>query len=160
MMKLPFIVGIVAILAVIATGLYVSDFTAYLGSDPGTCNNCHVMDGVYENWAHGAHRTWAVCGDCHTPHALIPKYLIKAQSGFRHVSAFTLGDIPDAIRPRPSSIKIIQDNCIRCHSETVADIMAGSMPFDRYCFDCHRDTAHGERGISISPYPDKEVYHR
>ena len=159
-MKLPFVVGIVAVLAVLATGLYVSDFTAYLGSDPSTCNNCHVMDGVYENWMHGDHRSWAVCGDCHTPHAFIPKYLIKAESGFRHVSAFTLGHIPDAIRPRSSSIKIIQDNCIRCHAETVAEIMAGSMSFDQYCFDCHRDTAHGERGISISPYPDKEVYHR
>jgi cytochrome c nitrite reductase small subunit len=159
-MKLPLIVGIVAILAVIGTGLYASDFTAYLGNDPATCNNCHVMDDVYENWGHSAHRAWAACGDCHTPHALIPKYLVKAASGFRHVSAFLLGDIPDAIRPRLSSIKIIQDNCIRCHADTVADILNGAMPFDRYCFDCHRDTAHGERGVSISPYPDKEVYHR
>jgi cytochrome c nitrite reductase small subunit len=26
------------------------------------------------------------------------------------------------------------------------------MPFDRYCFECHRSVAHGERGISLLPY--------
>jgi cytochrome c nitrite reductase small subunit len=155
-MKLPLIVGIFAFLAVIGTGLYVSDFTAYLGNDPVTCNNCHVMDAVYENWVHGSHRSWAVCSDCHTPHAFIPKYFVKAQSGFRHVSAFTLGHLPDAIRARQSSLEVLQENCIRCHTDTVEDIIAGPMTFDRYCFDCHRSTAHGERGISLLPYQDKE----
>jgi hypothetical protein len=30
------------------------------------------------------------------------------------------------------------------------------MPLDRYCFDCHRTTAHGEGGISLLPYQDQE----
>jgi cytochrome c nitrite reductase small subunit len=155
-MKLPLIVGLIALLAVAATGLYVTDFTAYLGNDPATCNNCHPMDYVYEGWYHAGHQEWSTCNDCHTPHAIIPKYLVKAQSGYHHVTAFLFGDIPDAIRAKESSDQVIQENCIRCHSETVDNMLNSVMEFDRYCFDCHRSVAHGERGISILPYQDKE----
>jgi len=159
-MKIPIIVGIIALVLILGYGMYVTEFLTYLGNNPTTCNNCHVMDAVYEGWYHAGHQDWAVCGDCHTPHAFIPKYVVKALSGFRHVSAFTLGHIPDAIRPRESSLKIIQDNCIRCHSETVANILSGPMDnevtFDRNCFDCHRSVSHGERGISLLPYQHKE----
>ena len=150
-MKLPLLVSLVAVVAVAATGLYVTDFTAYLGNDPATCNNCHVMDAAYEGWLHGSHREWAACGDCHTPHAFIPKYIVKAQSGFRHVSAFTLGHIPPAIRAVPASQTVIQANCIRCHADTVEAVAVGQMDADRYCFECHRDTAHGDRGLSLLP---------
>jgi cytochrome c nitrite reductase small subunit len=153
-MRLPLIVGIVALIAVAGVGMYVTGFTAYLGSDPATCNNCHVMDAVYENWYHGGHRQWAGCTDCHTPHDFVPKYLVKAESGMRHVSAFTLGEIPKAIRAKPASVKIIQANCIRCHAETVAEIGDGQMDAGRNCFECHRSVAHGERGISLLPYQD------
>lgn len=150
MLKIPLLIGIVSLLAVAAVGLYTTDFTAYLGNDPTTCNNCHVMDAAYEGWYHASHQEWATCGDCHTPHALIPKYIVKAQSGYHHVSAFTLGHIPDAIRAKESSRKIINDNCIYCHSETVEDIVNSPMQGDRPCFDCHRDVGHGNRGISIA----------
>ena len=155
-MKLPLIVGLIALVAVVGAGLYVSDFTAYLGNAPETCNNCHPMDNVYEGWYHAGHQEWATCNDCHTPHAIIPKYFVKAQSGYHHVTAFLFGDIPDAIRAKESSDRVIQENCIRCHEETVATILDSTMAFDRNCFDCHRNTAHGERGISILPYQDKE----
>jgi cytochrome c nitrite reductase small subunit len=159
-MKLPFIVGLVALIMVLGVGMYVTDFTAYLGNDPTTCNNCHVMDAVYEGWYHAGHQEWATCGDCHTPHALIPKYIVKGLSGIRHVSAFTLGEIPDAIRAKTSSKKVVQENCVRCHAETVSVIMEGPQEFDRYCYDCHRSTSHGEGGISLLPYQDKEKYNR
>ncbi|MBI3243594.1 MAG: cytochrome c nitrite reductase small subunit [Chloroflexi bacterium] len=151
-MKLPLIVGIVALVIVAGTLMYVSDFTVYLGNDPTACNNCHVMDAAYEGWYHGGHKLWAECNDCHTPHDLIPKYFVKARSGFNHVSAFTLGEIPNAIRAKESSREIIQANCIRCHAETVSNIADGQMDAERYCFECHRDVAHGERGRSILPY--------
>lgn len=155
-MKLPIIVGIISIAIVTGVGLYVTDFTAYLGNNPATCNNCHVMDGAYESWYHSGHKEWTSCNDCHTPHALIPKYYVKALSGYHHVSAFTLGNIPNAIRAKEESREIVQDNCIRCHDDTVADIMEGPMAFDRYCFDCHRSVAHGERGVSLLPYQHTE----
>jgi cytochrome c nitrite reductase small subunit len=155
-MKLAILIGAIALVAVLGTVLYVSDFTAYLGNNPQACNNCHVMDYAYENWYHSGHGKWAACNDCHTPHDFIPKYIVKAQSGFRHVSAFLLGHIPDAIRARESSREVVQENCVRCHQETVALILEGPMPLDRYCYECHRNVAHGERGIAILPYPDQE----
>jgi cytochrome c nitrite reductase small subunit len=155
-MRIALLIGVLALLAVIGVGLYVTDFTAYLGNNPTTCNNCHVMDAVYESWYHGGHKLWANCSDCHTPHDLIPKYIVKAQSGFNHVSAFLLGHIPDAIRAKESSLQIVQENCIRCHEEAADNIINGPMAFDRYCFDCHRSVSHGERGISTLPYQHKE----
>jgi cytochrome c nitrite reductase small subunit len=150
-MKLPIIVGFLALLAVIGMALHATNFTAYLGDDPAACNNCHVMDTAYESWYHSGHAKWATCNDCHTPHQLIPKYIVKADAGFRHVSAFMLGDIPPAIRARESSRQIIHENCIYCHRSTVEDVIAGPMDFDLYCFECHREVAHGTRGIALSP---------
>ena len=149
------LVGLV-LLTLIGVGLYVTDFTAYMGNNPTTCNNCHVMDAVYESWYHAGHKLWANCNDCHTPHALIPKYIVKAQSGYHHVTAFISGSIPTAIRAKLSSKKVVQENCIRCHTETVSAMLDSVMEFDRYCVDCHRTVAHGERGISLLPYQHQE----
>jgi len=153
--KFALIFGIVALLVVVGVGLYVTDFTAYLGNDPATCNNCHVMDAVYESWYHGSHLSWASCGDCHTPHALIPKYITKGLSGYHHVSAFALGNIPDAIRAKRGSLEIVQENCVRCHIDTVDSNFEEAMDSERYCFDCHRFVSHGERGVSLLPYQDQ-----
>lgn len=155
-MKLTILVGLAALLIAAGVGLYVTDFTAYLGNNPTTCNNCHVMDAAYEGWYHSGHRMWANCSDCHTPHALIPKYIVKAESGYHHVTAFTFGNIPVAIRAKTSSKEVIQENCIRCHEETVSAMLDNTMEFDRYCFECHRSIAHGERGVSILPYQHSE----
>ncbi len=160
-MRIALLVGVLALLAVLVVGAYVTGFTDYLGNDPSTCNNCHVMDAVYENWYHSGHRQWTTCNDCHTPHELIPKYYIKALSGYHHVSAFITGNIPTAIRAKPSSDKIIQANCLRCHEQTV-DNLDWQMTYtahesERYCFSCHRSVAHGERGITIHPYQHPEV---
>lgn len=155
-MRIVLIVGIIALLVVVGVGLYVTDFTAYLGNNPSTCNNCHVMDAVYESWYHGGHKQWSNCNDCHTPHDLLPKYIVKAQSGYHHVTAFIFGDIPNAIRAKRSSREVVQENCIRCHAETVSTMLESEMDFDRYCFDCHRAVAHGERGISLLPYQHTE----
>ncbi|UCD97714.1 MAG: cytochrome c nitrite reductase small subunit [Chloroflexota bacterium] len=154
-MKFILVLGIVALLIVVGVGLYVTDFVAYLGNNPTTCNNCHVMDSVYESWYHGSHQAWATCGDCHTPHALIPKYITKGISGYHHVSAFILGKIPDAIRAKRDSLEVVQDNCVRCHTDTVDAILEMSLNYERFCFDCHRHVSHGERGVSLLPYQDK-----
>ncbi|MBM4422855.1 MAG: cytochrome c nitrite reductase small subunit [Chloroflexi bacterium] len=154
-MKLQIGVGVLALVIVAGTLMYVSDFTVYLGNDPTTCNNCHVMDAAYEGWFHSPHKLWANCNDCHTPHDLIPKYIVKAQNGFNHVSAFTLGNIPSAIRAKESTREIVQENCVRCHINTVDSVADGQMDSERYCFECHRDIAHGQRGVSVLPYQDK-----
>lgn len=157
-MKYAVIVGVIALAAVLGVGLWATNFTAYLADDPTTCNNCHVMDAAYEGWFHAGHQQWAVCNDCHTPHAFIPKYFVKARSGMNHVTMFTLGHIPEPLRAKESSKEIVQANCIRCHETAVSMIADGQMDSGRYCFACHRDVAHGQRGISILPHQDKGVY--
>lgn len=162
MLKIPFIIGAIALLAVAITGMYVTDFTAYLGNNPTTCNNCHVMDYVYEGWYHAGHQEWTTCNDCHTPHPLIPKYIVKAQSGYHHVTAFMFRDIPDAIRAKESSRQVIQENCIRCHEDAVENLDMGITytpeEEERYCFECHRSVAHGARGLTLLPYQHTEEY--
>lgn len=158
-MKLPLIIGIIALVIVLAVGMLSTEFITYLGDDPTTCNNCHVMDGVYEGWYHAGHQPWANCTDCHVPHSnFVAKYYVKAVSGFNHVRHFTFGSIPEPIRAKPATDEIIQENCIRCHSETVSAVADGQMDSGRYCFECHRSVAHGERGISILPHQDKGIY--
>ena len=127
-MKIALTLGVIALIVVVLTGMYVTDFTAYMGNNPSTCNNCHVMDAVYESWYHAGHKTWAVCGDCHTPHAFIPKYWTKAVSGYHHVTAFLFGEIPGAIRAKDESKEIVQENCERCHTEMVSALLDNPMP--------------------------------
>lgn len=152
--KLPLWIGLASLVVVLGVGLSVTNFTAYLGNNPATCNNCHVMDAVYEGWYHSAHRMAATCADCHTPHDFIPKYIVKAESGMNHVFHFTFNLIPEPLRAKPATDRIVQANCIRCHSQAVAEIADGQMGAGRFCFDCHRTVAHGERGISLLPYQD------
>jgi cytochrome c nitrite reductase small subunit len=161
-MKIVLIVGLAALLVVAGVGMWATDFTVYLGNDPTTCNNCHVMDGVYEGWYHASHQSWATCVDCHTPHNIVLKYLYKAKSGMNHVTRFTLDSIPNPLRAAEDTQRIVQANCLRCHAETVSEIADGVMDpektGDRYCFECHRSIAHGQRGITILPYQDKGLY--
>ena len=157
-MKLPITIGLILLAVAVGMLLYLSDFTVYLGNDPTACNNCHVMDAVYEGWYHAGHKQWATCNDCHTPHEFIPKYFVKAKSGFNHVSAFTIGHLPEPLRAKESTQKIIQANCIYGHQETVSMVADGTMDSGRYCFECHRSVAHGDRGISILPYQDTGTY--
>jgi cytochrome c nitrite reductase small subunit len=156
-MKIPLFIGIGFFILALGVGMYVTDFTAYLGSDPQTCNNCHVMDTQYAGWYSAGHRDWATCSDCHTPHAFIPKYLYKAKSGMNDVFVFSTGNIPTAIRTKSDTKEIVQENCIRCHAEAVSAMLDGAQAFDRQCYDCHRSVAHGDRGFSSLPYQDQEM---
>lgn len=157
-MKTSLIVGLASLALVIGIGMYVTDFTVYLGSNPQACNNCHVMDRQYEGWLHGTHGNNATCVDCHAPHAFIPKYIYKAQSGLNDVFHLTFGLIPDPLRAKESTLKITQENCIRCHEDTVSMVAIGEEGSDVLCTHCHRSVMHGERGLSIYPYQDKNLY--
>jgi cytochrome c nitrite reductase small subunit len=159
MSKLSFFIAIVA--AVIALGffVYVSDAPAYGGSAPETCANCHVMDSQYENWYHAAHEKFTECVDCHLPHENVAAYYLeKGRQGAKDVFAFTTGNIPVAIRASERTQNIIQSNCLRCHAKKVESIVMSAQPFDRYCWDCHRNVAHGARGISDVPFQDSVIY--
>lgn len=159
MSRLPFILAILAAVAALGFFVFVTDAPAYGGSAPETCANCHVMDSQYENWYHAPHRNVTECVDCHLPHEnIVAYYLEKGRQGAKDVYAFTTGHIPVAIRASEKSKVILQSNCIRCHEETVESVVMGEQPFDRYCWDCHRDISHGSRGASAVPYQDAVIY--
>ena len=159
--KIALAIAILVFLAALGVFAWVTDAPAYLKHDPATCNNCHVMDAQYENWYHAAHEGYAVCTDCHLPHQnVVSYYLFKGYSGMRDVFSFTFKTYPAAVRANRQTDGIIQANCIRCHNGTVENIVAGPMPFDRYCWSCHRSVAHGARGLTLYPYQGSEVYHK
>jgi cytochrome c nitrite reductase small subunit len=153
------LIGILFLLAALGVFTWATDAPAYLGHEPATCNTCHVMDSQYENWYHAGHAPSAVCSDCHLPHQnLVSYYIYKGYSGMKDVFSFTFKTYPVAIRATLQTDEIIQANCIRCHEDTVENILAGPQSFDRSCWACHRSVAHGERGLTSYPYRDSEVY--
>ncbi|HMN11637.1 MAG TPA: cytochrome c nitrite reductase small subunit [Bellilinea sp.] len=158
-MKTAAIVGIICVLIVLGVGIWATDFPTYMGIQPDTCNNCHVMDTQYEGWIHGPHATAATCTDCHLPHNnFFYKYYYKAKSGMRDVIHFSFGWIPDEFHALDDTKEIVQKNCIRCHSETVAAIADGAMDSGRNCSACHRSAYHGVPGLSSTVHQDSGLY--
>jgi cytochrome c nitrite reductase small subunit len=117
------------------------------------------MGSQYENWHHAPHEKWTECVDCHLPHENFAIYYMeKGRQGVKDTFAFTTGNIPVVIRASDRTKSIIQDNCLRCHKDTVESIVMGAQSFDRHCWDCHRAVAHGPRGISVFPFQDSNLY--
>ncbi|MFH1185043.1 MAG: NapC/NirT family cytochrome c [Chloroflexota bacterium] len=146
---------------IIALGAFVvvTDAPAYAGTASETCANCHVMDSMYENHYHAAHQPWTECASCHLPHDnLVNYYIEKGRQGMHDVYVFGTGQTPEVIRLSTHSKTIVQQNCIHCHQDAVETIMVGAPPFDRYCWECHRGTAHGARGASAVPVQDSNLY--
>ncbi len=159
MYKNPIAIGLLAMVIALGVFTYVSGALTYMGSNPETCANCHNMDAAYENWYHGPHEKWTECVDCHLPHQNpVIYYLEKGRTGMHDVFVFSTGQAPAVIRAKPETKIIIQENCIRCHESTVESIMMGTQAYDRHCWDCHRNVAHGARGISLIPLQDANLY--
>lgn len=109
---------------------------------PEFCAQCHVMETEYENWFHtGGHRR-VKCIDCHLPNDNLALHLAwKGYEGMWDAYVFYSGRVPDAIRLSSHGQAIVQENCRRCHSETVANIQE-----DRNCWQCHRRLSHKTSG--------------
>lgn len=145
--------------------VYSSKALSYLSHDPRACINCHVMNTQFATWQHSSHAETATCVDCHLPRGnLIAKYIAKSDDGWRHSVAFTLNTYNHTITISDRGAKRVQDNCISCHSSTVANIIANSQHYDafddpnvltgRTCWSCHEGVAHGSvRGLTAAPNP-------
>ncbi|HEX8984921.1 MAG TPA: cytochrome c nitrite reductase small subunit [Bryobacteraceae bacterium] len=118
------------------TFVYAQGFS-YFSNNPDACANCHVMREYRDAWARGSHHAHAACNDCHTPHALAPKYFVKARNGWNHSLRFTLQNFPDPIRIRPANSEVLEANCIRCHREMVSEVDGFG------CVRCHPGVGHG-----------------
>lgn len=143
--------------AVVGLGVavaHISRASSYLSDSPETCINCHVMYPQYTTWAHSAHANVAHCNDCHVPHDnLVSHYAFKAKDGLKHAAVFTARAEPQVIRLSKAAVPVVQDNCMRCHTEVVHSVQILSDPDEqRLCWDCHRHTPHGRvRSLSATP---------
>jgi cytochrome c nitrite reductase small subunit len=121
---------------------------SYFSTDPRACANCHIMNEEYASWQKGPHHGAARCVDCHLPHALVPKYMAKADNGYRHSKGFTFMDFHEPIQITPGNARILQHNCERCHEDFVHEIVGGpgKSAEPSPCVHCHRGVGHGARG--------------
>jgi len=117
--------------------------SSYLSNDPKTCVNCHVMQEPYDTWQKSSHHDVAVCNDCHLSHDPIGKWVTKADNGFFHSLAFTLGDYPDPLRIKPRNRRVTQHACLHCHSDFVHNMLpAHEQRETMSCVHCHADVGH------------------
>ena len=122
--------------------------TSYFSTDPKACANCHIMNDQYDSWTKAGHHQAATCIDCHLPHEFIPKYIAKADNGWRHSKAFTLQNFHEPIQITRRNAQHLQSNCIRCHGEFVHELVEGSRAVREeavQCVHCHRGVGHAAR---------------
>ncbi|HWG84093.1 MAG TPA: cytochrome c nitrite reductase small subunit [Deinococcales bacterium] len=165
-----------AFIGMLAYVMVISEGASYLSDDPDACINCHIMTPEYATWQRSSHGRDTVCNDCHVPHdSEIRKYWFKAMDGLRHATIFTLNMEPQVMKAREESLHVIQENCVRCHANTLSATMepldregvkltqvgasAITLPHSdlgRACTDCHREVPHG-RVHSLSATPNAAV---
>lgn len=125
---------------------YVYEYTStthYCGT------TCHIMEEAYETQLHSVHREELVgCGDCHLYHGpnIVYSLVYKGYSGMKDVYKNAFNQ-PVVLHTTQWSQDVIQNNCQRCHQSVVANIAITDGP---QCFDCHRNTPHGQGTQSFS----------
>lgn len=132
---------------------------SYLSSDSAACANCHIMQPQYDAWLKSSHKSFAGCIDCHLPHALVPKYLAKAENGWNHSRAFTLGDFHEPILINAKNSAILQANCIECHGTHSEGLLLSNSGEAPLCVHCHASVGHGERAGLGGPPPQSSLIH-
>lgn len=156
------LVWILAVTTGLAAGVSAYTFRyaeglSYLSTDPKACVNCHIMRPEYDAWQKSSHHAVAVCVDCHLPAEFVPKYLAKAENGYRHSKEFTAQTFHEPIEIQARGREILQANCIRCHEALVAQMNAGEPGGAAHvpCVHCHASVGHGDRaGLGG---PDRET---
>lgn len=125
--------------------IFSSIFQASLAfmDSPKFCGSCHIMNEVVDSHENSAHAKLS-CNECHMTHGLSTpgKVVFKAQAGSKHVYYNTIAreDIPDNLHISDKQAKVVQKNCIRCHSKTIENV---SHKAKEMCVECHRDVPHG-----------------
>ena len=159
--RLPVILISGIIVGLFIYTFYLSKAHSYISDDPKTCVNCHIMAPQYATWNHSAHREVTNCNDCHVPHNnILNKYYFKAKDGLRHATMFTMRKEPQVIYIHDAGKEVVQENCIRCHSDKITDtkILTLTTEYHQYrterkCWECHRETPHGRvNSLSSVPY--------
>ncbi len=162
--KIPVVLAVGVLLGLGGLTLYVGNATSYLSDDPRACMNCHVMAPQYATWERSSHARVTVCNDCHVPHDnAVRKYAFKAMDGTRHSFMFTFRMEPQVIRIHDAGTAVVQENCIRCHSDLLFKVSERNVTLTaqqhgggKLCWECHRETPHG-RVNSLASVPNARV---
>lgn len=163
-LRLPVVIALGVLVGLSSYTFYIARAHSYLSDTPETCVNCHIMAPQYITWSHSSHREWTNCNDCHVPHNNIAnKFYFKGKDGLRHSTIFTLRAEPQVIFIKDEGREVVQQNCIRCHSDLLTDskLMLKTHAMhdertERKCWDCHRETPHG-RVNSLSSVPNAKA---
>lgn len=136
-----------------------SNAVSYVSDDPKACINCHIMQPQYISWQKSSHARVASCNDCHLPHdSFARKYLFKMMDGTKHATMFTLRMEPQSIRIADMGKNVVNNNCIRCHSNYFTNALSAHNKHienkdQRTCWECHREVPHGsQRSLTSSKH--------
>jgi cytochrome c nitrite reductase small subunit len=116
---------------------------SYFSDKPENCTNCHIMQPYFDSWVKSSHHIVATCVDCHLPHDFAAKYVAKADNGFFHSWAFTFENFHEPIQIKTRNRRIVQQNCVSCHSELVHEMLPSMVSGEAVsCVDCHAGVGH------------------
>ena len=148
MRRPPILLVVLAVTVGLAAGIGAYTFvyargSSYLTNNPAACANCHIMREQYDGWTASSHRAVAGCNDCHTPHALVPKYATKALNGFWHSFAFTTGRFHEPIRINARNRAVTEGACRHCHADIAHAVDAAPKARGELsCIHCHNSVGH------------------
>lgn len=108
------------------------------------CAKCHLHETHYKDFNHSAAHRGQKCVDCHLPNNNKIEHLVwKAIDGNKDLFLFFTGNFSDNPRLSNHGKIVVQNNCVRCHSEVVFKMDTER----RNCVDCHRTLKHKTTGI-------------
>jgi len=127
--------------------MHYAEGLSYFSTDPKACANCHIMQPQFDSWQKASHHGVAACVDCHLPQTFVAKYIAKAENGYWHSKGFTFQDFPEPIIIKDTNSQILQDNCLGCHGDLTADLLASATHRSDgvRCVHCHPTVGHGQR---------------
>lgn len=149
-----FLILLIILFALCAFTFHKAKGMSYFSDDSKACNNCHIMNEVYSAYLKAPHskkidgKAKASCNDCHLPQEGVNKWLQKAKSGFNHAYAFTfkLEELPINLSANKDSKKIVEQNCISCHSKIAAAVINPTTKPHKDkslgCISCHANSGH------------------
>lgn len=143
---------LVLVLAAAALGAFIAFGPPRLyakSETPQYCGSCHVLEPQYEAWFHSGAHSRITCVDCHLPNDTLARHLVwKTLDGVKDTVKFHTGMVSQDIRLSEHGAAVVQENCQRCHAETIARVN-----IDRQCWDCHRRISHKQTGTIATRTP-------
>ncbi|WP_003540086.1 NapC/NirT family cytochrome c [Desulfotomaculum nigrificans] len=111
---------------------------------PKFCGSCHLMKPWVDTYSASDHKKYSTCGDCHIPHEVITGAFYKAYTGSRDTFDMIFNRIPDVIRISDHGSKVVNDNCLRCHTKIMETVGFPKNDRGQNCYGCHQNLPHSK----------------